>query len=162
MSRTTICLFACAIAQTAAADELLLPTPDPISTPTDPCADEVADLSAANTALFTATQNWLAALQGLSIAQENLDDCLASGGACTQETQDLVFAEQLADDAQATVDLAAEDVDDASAALDECRCLTGGPGPPPPGSGDPPAPIPPLFAISDRGLTGIVTLLAAQ
>lgn len=165
MSRTMFQRSACArvmLAGTAKAGERL-PTTDPISTatPTEPCKPELIGLSQANSNFFDATALLLQAWEAVELADANLGECLCNGGDCRQEQSMADQARQVADNAQLTVDLAAEAVDDANAAIDDCRCNTGGGN----GPGDPPEPdpFPPAFAImSDKGLSGVVNLVARQ
>lgn len=165
MSRMMAICCALVLPTIVSADELLLPIPDPISSPTAiPCEDELIALDDAHNALFAATEQLNFAESDVQFAENELNACLAAGGNCSQEQADLDLANALATAAQENVDNKAGDVDDAQFAYEECMCMNGGGG----GGGEPPEPepvppFPPAFAImSDKGLPGVVNLVASQ
>ena len=144
---------------TAAADETLLPTPDPISTAAAvPCLDELNALDDAESDLADAGATLALAEADVVLAEGLLEDCLCGGGDCSTEQTAFDAATALVAAAQSNFDMKSTLRDDAEAAYNECLC--NGPGPPPPGSGDPPAAFAPVFAIN-RGFVCMVALLAS-
>lgn len=158
MSRMIVACCALSIA-TAAADETLLPTPDPISTASAvPCLDELNALDEAQSELADAAATLALAEADADIAEALLEDCLCGAGDCSVEQTAFDIASALVETAQNQFEAMSTARDDAEAAYNECMC--NGPGPPPPGSGDPPAAIAQIFAIN-RGLASLVEFLTS-